>query len=176
MQLTTDESRAASFFGLVLEGTGFAGKVPSHVWDELKATHQERNLWRVVLPGVPEALARLRASGLRLAVVSNANGTVKALFTELGLASSFDVLVDSFVEGVEKPDPEIFRRALSRLGASASRALHVGDFYHLDVVGARAAGVAAALVDSADLYESCDAPRFRSLPALVDALLGPAVR
>jgi putative hydrolase of the HAD superfamily len=46
-------------------------------------------------------------------------------------------------EGVSKPDPEIFRRALERLGTNASDAVFVGDHPDVDVSGARAAGMKA---------------------------------
>jgi putative hydrolase of the HAD superfamily len=168
---STDASRQPSFFGLVLARAGWAAPVPDAVLSALRVEHARRNLWRRILPGVPEALGRLRASGLRLAVVSNANGTIDALFQDLGLDAYFDVQLDSYVEQIEKPDPRLFARALERLDVRAERALHVGDLYHVDVVGARSAGVAAALIDSGGLYEDADCPRFPSLPAFVDALL-----
>jgi putative hydrolase of the HAD superfamily len=168
---STDDSRHPSFFGLVLEGAGWKGALPVSALDALRAEHARHNLWRRVLPGVPEALARLRTANLRLAVVSNANGTVPQLFAETGLAPYFEHLLDSFLEQIEKPDPRIFRRALERLGVDAARTLHAGDLYHVDVVGARAAGIAPALIDAGDLYGDADCPRFPSLPALVDTLL-----
>jgi len=171
MEKTTDESRAAGYFGLVLAGTGWTDPVSPAAWESLKAEHARRNLWRTVLPGVPEALSRLRAAGLRLAVVSNANGTVQQLFDELELSPYFDVLLDSFVEGLEKPDPLLFERALLRLEAKPERTIHAGDFYHLDVVGARRAGIAPVLIDAAGLYDGADCPRVASLPELVDRLL-----
>jgi putative hydrolase of the HAD superfamily len=169
---TTDESRAATYFGLVVEEAGFREPVPAPAWQAIRAEHARRNLWRIVLPGVPAALDRLRASGLRLAVVSNANGTVRQLFDDLGLSSRVDVLLDSFVEGVEKPDPVIFERALARLDVPARRAIHVGDFYQLDVAGARAAGVAPVLIDAGGHYADVDCPRFPSLPDFVAAWPG----
>jgi putative hydrolase of the HAD superfamily len=168
---STDDSRHPSFFGLVLAGAGWDQPPTEAVLQALRTEHARWNLWRRVLPGVPEALARLRAAGLRLAVVSNANGTVPQLFAETGLAPYFEHLLDSFLEQIEKPDPRIFRRALDRLGVRAERALHVGDLYHVDVAGARAAGIAPALIDAGGLYADADCPRFPSLPALVDALL-----
>jgi putative hydrolase of the HAD superfamily len=172
IQATDDESRAASYFSLIVERAGFPAPVPEAAWEGLRAEHARRSLWRAVLPGVPEALGRLRASGLRLAVVSNANGLVPLLFADLGLAPYFDVLLDSFLEKLEKPDPRLFARALDRLETLPARTLHVGDLYHVDVVGARAAGVAAALIDVDGLYVDADCPRFASLPALTAALLG----
>jgi putative hydrolase of the HAD superfamily len=168
---STDESRAATYFGLVVEEAGFCDAVPAAAWQALKAEHARKNLWRTVLPGVPAALDALRAAGLRLAVVSNANGTVQQLFDELGLSAHVDLLLDSFVEGVEKPDPVIFARALQRLGVPAERALHVGDFYQLDVMGARAAGVSPVLIDAGGHYGDVDCPRFSSLPEFTAAWL-----
>jgi HAD superfamily hydrolase (TIGR01509 family) len=59
----------------------------------------------------------------------------------------FDVVVDSATTGAAKPDPAIFRHALSRLGVAAGRALYVGDDPANDLDGARAAGIDAVLID-----------------------------
>ena len=171
IEVTDDAQRAILYYDLVLTGAGCRTAVPPEAWLAVRAEHKRRNFWRRVLPGVPEALQRLRAAGLRLAVVSNANGTVVELMTDVGLAPFFDTILDSFVEGVEKPDPEIFRRALTRVRCAPERALHVGDLYHVDVAGARAAGVAPALIDAGGLYTDADCPRFTSLDELVSSLL-----
>ncbi|HEX6850795.1 MAG TPA: HAD-IA family hydrolase [Candidatus Polarisedimenticolaceae bacterium] len=89
----------------------------------------------------------LRRAGVRLAVVSNWDSRLPRLLERLDLASRFDAVVVSCFEGIEKPDPEIFRRALKRLGARPAEALHVGDVAELDGDGARAAGIDAVLVD-----------------------------
>jgi putative hydrolase of the HAD superfamily len=136
------------------------------------AAHLRRNAWARVGQGVPEALARLRAAGLRLAVVSNSEGTLAALFAEVGLAGAVDTIVDSWEVGVAKPDPAIFHLALTRLGVPPGSALMVGDTPAIDIAGARAAGVPAVLVDPLGLYPDADAPRFADLGAVVDALLG----
>jgi putative hydrolase of the HAD superfamily len=54
-----------------------------------------------------------------------------------------DVLVVSEEAGVSKPDPEIFRIALDRLGCGADEAVMVGDSWAADIAGARAAGIRA---------------------------------
>jgi putative hydrolase of the HAD superfamily len=74
------------------------------------------------------------------------------------------------VEGWRSPTRGIFRLALERLGEPAETAVHVGDLYHVDVAGARAAGVRPVLVDEAGLYEDADCPRVRSLAELADHL------
>jgi HAD superfamily hydrolase (TIGR01509 family) len=103
-------------------------------------------------------------------VVSNANGTLLSMFTRLGLAPAFDVVFDSHVVGIEKPDPRYFQLALERSGARAETTVHVGDLYHVDVVGARAAGIAAILLDAGNLYADYDCPRVRTIGEVVDLI------
>jgi HAD superfamily hydrolase (TIGR01509 family) len=129
------------------------------------------NLWRRVPDGLPDKLARARARGLRLGVVSNSEGKLQELFERLDLERHFELLVDSALEGVRKPDPEIFRRALARLNAAPDAALYAGDIPEVDVVGARAAGIDAVLIDAHDHYPDYrDAPRYPSLVALLGDL------
>jgi putative hydrolase of the HAD superfamily len=175
VQATSDAARSWLYFDLVLQQAGVALSARTQAaLAELAGYHAKHNLWESVPAGVPEALERLRAAGRRLVVVSNANGTLRAHFARLDLARHFDVLIDSFDEGVEKPDPRIFQRALERAGARKETTLHAGDFYSVDVVGARAAGLEAWLVDAAGLYADHDCTRVPSLPALVDRLLASA--
>jgi putative hydrolase of the HAD superfamily len=91
------------------------------------------------LPGVREAVARLRALGLALAIVANWDCGLHAYLEHAEIA--VDTVVTSAEAGVAKPDPAIFEVALERLGVPASRALHIGDS-PADEDGARAAGLA----------------------------------
>jgi HAD superfamily hydrolase (TIGR01509 family) len=113
----------------------------------IAARGRSERLWCYVLPGVPQALARLRALGLRLVVVSNSDGSVERSLAALGLRDPFHAVLDSAIVGHEKPDPRIFERALAAAGTAPERAAHVGDLVCADVVGARAAGVHAVLLD-----------------------------
>jgi HAD superfamily hydrolase (TIGR01509 family) len=168
---TNDEQRGWTYFNLVLTGAGVTlSDATASALAELHAYHQRCNLWESVPSEVRPALAALRARGLELVVLSNANGRLRYLFDRLELSSSVDALFDSYDEGVEKPDPRFFRRALERTGAEAPSTIHVGDFYHIDVAGARAAGIAPVLLDVAGLYPECDCLRVSSLTELVDAL------
>ena len=123
-------------------------------------------LWNVPLPGIADALGELRALGLRLVVVSNADGTVERGLTRAGLRGLLDVVVDSHVVGFEKPDPRIFEHALAASGARPEATLHVGDLYAADVVGARAAGVHPLLLDPHDDWPPVDCARLPDVPAL----------
>jgi FMN phosphatase YigB (HAD superfamily) len=104
-------------------------------------------LWSAVLPGVPEALVRLRGCGLRLVVVSNSDGTAEASMLDLGLRPLVDTVVDSAVIGIEKPDRRIFEHALALARLAPHATAHVGDLYAVDVLGATDAGIHPVLLD-----------------------------
>jgi putative hydrolase of the HAD superfamily len=127
------------------------------VWNE----HWRENFWSRVPEGLRDALDRARATGLRIAVVSNSEGQLESVLDRAGLLRAVDLAIDSAVVGVEKPHPRIFAIALEHFGISADRTLHLGDVYAYDIVGARAAGVRAALVDPAGHFEGMypDVPR-----------------
>ena len=168
---TNDAGRGWMYFNLIFEEAGVPlnAEVEAAL-AELHAYHQESNLWELVPPGVVPALSALRQRGLKLTIVSNANGKLRVLFDRLGLAGSVDCLLDSHDEKVEKPDPRFFDIALERSGARRETTIHVGDLYHVDVAGARAAGLRGVLLDEAGLYPDVDCPRVRSLGELVDRI------
>ena len=173
IQATSDQQRGWRYFDLVLTeaGVGLSAATTQALAD-LHVYHQTSNLWETVHDDVRPALAALRAHGYRLVVVSNANGTLARAFDRLGLTPTLDAVFDSYDEGVEKPDPRFFQMALTRTESDATSTVHVGDLYHVDVVGARAAGIEPILLDAAGLYEECDCTRVASLPELVDLLVG----
>lgn len=128
-------------------------------------------LWRAVMPEVPEALARMRGRGLTLVVVSNSDGTAERSLEAAGIRPYLSAVIDSAIVGYEKPDPRIFEHALRATGARPERTLHVGDLYHADVTGARAAGIHALLLDPYDDWTGVDcdrAPDLRIVAAKFD--------
>jgi putative hydrolase of the HAD superfamily len=172
---STDAERGWHYFNLVLsEARVPRSAAADAALAEVKAWHDRHCLWEDVLPGVRRSLERLLGAGLRLAAVSNSNGTLRRLFDRLEFTAFFEVILDSQVEGIEKPDPRLFHLALEKLGAGAGDALHAGDFYHVDVVGARAAGIRPVLVDEARLYPDADCPRVASLAELAAHLVPQA--
>ena len=127
---TTDASRGWLYFDLVLAHAGTPrSDATAAALAELHAYHTASNLWEYVPPDVPAALEALCASGLRLVVVSNANGTLRAHMDRIGMTPHFDRVLDSADEGVEKPDPRFFEIALERSGARKETTIHVGDLY-----------------------------------------------
>jgi HAD superfamily hydrolase (TIGR01549 family) len=173
---TDDRARGWLYFILVLEHAGVAQDAGTDsALAELRAYHRHDNLWEHVEPDVAPALAALRERGLKLVVVSNANGRLRHLFDRVDLAKWFDHLFDSHEWGVEKPDPRLFQLALEQARADAATTVHVGDLYHVDVVGARRAGLReGVLFDMAGLYDGVDCPRVGSLAALVEWIDSPS--
>jgi HAD superfamily hydrolase (TIGR01509 family) len=171
IQASTDGERWHRYFELVFAQAGIRpspGIAPAI--DAMRAYHDAHNLWETVPDEVRPALARLRKLGLCLAVVSNANGTIADAFERAGLSEDVDIVIDSHYEGIEKPDPRLFQIALERAGGRAETTIHIGDLFHVDVVGARAAGIRAVLLDAAGLYKEYDCPRVGSLTEFVDRL------
>jgi putative hydrolase of the HAD superfamily len=166
----TDAERLQPFFCDLLRAAGVADESAATIAGDLVALHVEANLWRVPMPGALETLLGLRSRGLRVAAVSNADGRVAELLRVAGLAEHLDLVVDSHLEGVEKPDPEIFRRALGRLEVPAQQAVYIGDIYSIDAVGARAAGLRPVIIDPSDGYPPLDCPKITDLRELLSAV------
>ncbi len=75
----------------------------------------------------------------------------------LGVTDYFDVILISEIEGMRKPQPEIFDRAISRLGSSAQTSVFVGDNPEADITGAKNAGMRTIWKRSAHWVAAKDA-------------------
>lgn len=106
-----------------------------------------RSRWQAA-PGAAQVLDRLRALGLRLAVVTNGDGQMqRAKLAGMALTHYFDWILVSGEVGAAKPDPVIFRRLLDLTGVPSERILFVGDRADKDVEPARRMGMAALQID-----------------------------
>jgi putative hydrolase of the HAD superfamily len=132
-----------------------------------RAYNQPLGLWTEPETGASDALRAVKAAGLVAGVISNSNGMIRSILTDAGLVGHLDVVIDSGVVGVEKPDPRIFALALGEAGVAAEEALYVGDLYSVDVLGARRAGLEAILLDPRGLWGPRDCLRAASLAAAV---------
>lgn len=166
-----DRERARAYLETLFLRAGVPAARMEEVRAVLRRSHAERHLWCRIANDTHAALSRLRSAGLRLGVVSNSDGRVDSALAAAGIREYFDVIVDSAITGVEKPDPAIFRIALEALGVQPDHALYVGDLFDVDVLGARSAGIDAVLFegDAGPLPPGCIA--VSSLGALADFVL-----
>jgi putative hydrolase of the HAD superfamily len=123
-----------------------------------------------LFPDVLATLDRLRGAGLRMGVVSNFEEWLERLLESLGVTTYFDVRVISGVEGLEKPDPEIFRLALDRMDVDAEESAYVGDSPQFDVEPATSIGMTGVLLDRRGRFPDHRGPRITSLDGLPDVL------
>jgi HAD superfamily hydrolase (TIGR01662 family) len=85
----------------------------------------------------------LHAQGRTLGVISNSRSeeSIRMLMESVGILRFFSVVLSSGTEGVAKPEPEIFLRALKRANVRAPESFYVGDLAYTDAKAARAAGL-----------------------------------
>lgn len=155
-----DEQVWRDYFTTLIARSGVPNDRMGEAGEAIRTSHEARHMWTFVRDGTHEAVAAVCGRGYRTAVVSNADGRVEALLEDRGLTEYLEFVIDSEVVGVKKPDRRIFDLAVNRLGVPAERVLYVGDLYAVDVLGARAAGLDALLVDPFDAFGHLeDVPR-----------------
>ena len=121
---------------------------------------------------VPTLRALRDDDGAALGVISNYEAWLEDLLSDLGLSDLLPVRVISGVEGVEKPDPAIFRLALDRVGLPAAEVVYVGDVPDFDYEPAAAIGMFPVLIDRRDRHPDFTGVRvtdLRELPAVLEA-------
>jgi putative hydrolase of the HAD superfamily len=129
----------------------------------------------VPYPDAAPALGRLRQLGVRTAVVSNWDVSLRNILAEIGLGGLVDDIVVSAEVGARKPDPAIVEAALRRLRCPARKALMVGDSPETDVAAAQAAGVRPVLVDRVGTApEITGVERLFTLEGLEELVLAPS--
>lgn len=109
---------------------------------------------------VANCLEWLRASGLSLAVITNAPGEYqRRKIAALGLGGLFDELIISGEHGVAKPSRRIFGIACAALDCEPHEVAHVGDSFELDAKGAARAGMHGVWLNRDDRVSLLDGTR-----------------
>jgi putative hydrolase of the HAD superfamily len=94
-----------------------------------------KHIWTATYPWVTQSLQRMRDLGYNMAVISNSDGRVDQILQDLDIRNFFEIVIDSFVVGVEKPDPHILEIALQSLGWNPIETIYLGDIFYIDVWG-----------------------------------------
>ena len=147
--LGTMQEIIESYCGFVKE-LGVQEHVEQVTWELLQSEHSlfAANAAMLYDDTVP-TLEYLQNAGFKLAIVSNWDTPLNPLTERLGIAHYFDIIVASHDTRVRsaKPDPHIFNYTLAAVGVSAEEAVHVGDTYEADIIGAKNAGIRPILID-----------------------------
>ncbi|MGZ8612770.1 MAG: HAD family hydrolase [Actinomycetota bacterium] len=168
---TTTPERSRAFwhdvYGIFLRDLGIEDG--NGLVDRLYAEFTDLANYRL-FEDVPPVLDRLRHAGLELGVVSNFEAWLEQLLEELGVIGYFDVRVISGVEGMEKPDPRIFRLAMDRAGVRPEGSVYVGDNPEFDVGPAAAVGMLPVLIDRRERFPGAEGARITSMAELPGVL------
>ena len=178
-QASSTESRDTHlrYLRYILEGLGVTDEATIDAVDAWRRAYNlPVGLWNTADPDAAAALDAVRAAGVRSAVISNSNGTIRSLMERLGLIDKLDFVIDSAEEGVEKPNKRIFEIALARAGVKAEDAAYIGDLYSIDVRGARGAGIRPILLDPGRCWGTRDCDVAPSVLNAVTFLLERRVR
>ncbi|MCG8606657.1 HAD family hydrolase [bacterium] len=157
-----------AFFGGWFKALGAKDADLPQLFERLWQRHRRNNLWSGVAPDTLKTLNRLTKSDYRLGVISNSNGKIRELLESVGLAPYFEIVVDSKIVGMRKPDPAIFNFALSALNVRPERTLYIGDLYEIDFLGARNVGMNAILFDPQDHHDSPDCLKINRLSQVLN--------
>jgi putative hydrolase of the HAD superfamily len=130
----------------------------------LELTRERPGFWRLY-SDTRRCLEDLEHDGYRLAVISNSTSEAhcRSILHETGILPFFERVTSSGTEGVEKPDPEIFRRTVSRMKLAPEETFYVGNLAFTDAQGARNAGMHAIWLNRAGTGMSAEPPEITSL-------------
>ena len=156
---------------------GVAEERREEVHAHLDSEFADAALWLQELPGCRDGVRELAATGIRLGIVSNADGVIAQRLAEAellqvgpGVGVEVDCIIDSGAVGVSKPDPRIFQLALDAMSIEPGDAWYVGDMPGIDIVGARAAGLFPIVMDPYEFHLDADYARVSSLSDLASVI------
>lgn len=146
--------------------------------DWLWSEQPVQNLWRKPIPGMIDIVRKISSGGTKVAVISNSEGRLAELASELGWQDDFELIADSGRLGFQKPGAQIFQWTATALGVAPADFVHVGDSWAADVQGMLALGGRAIWFGGATMAPSPPAdaeegPRLRLCrsPTEVEAAL-----
>ena len=131
--------------------------------------YQDPAQW-VLFPETLEALTRAHELGLVQGVVSDWGTDLVPILHAHEVTRHLDFVVASATVGVAKPHPDVFRFALARANLKPPEVIYVGDSYVSDVLGARAVGIRAVLIDREGKAPAVDCPVVSSLLDIFDLI------
>jgi HAD superfamily hydrolase (TIGR01509 family) len=131
----------------------FAASIAGQLTQRMRDEYQPADL---VPESVVPTLTALSDAGYRLGLVSNRSRPMNEQVEQLGLSEHFELILVAGEVGWYKPDARLLEHAATQLGSEPSACIYIGDNYHADVLGARAAGMLPVLIDARGVYDDAD--------------------
>jgi putative hydrolase of the HAD superfamily len=170
---TTSSERSRAFWSSVYVAMLGELGLPSHdgLRDALYGAFTDRSNY-TLFDDVRPVLEQLASEGYALGLVSNFEAWLDDLLADLGVREAFGVRVISGIEGMEKPDPRIYRLALDRASVDAADAVYVGDNPKFDIDPPAALGMFPVLIDRRERHRDHVGVRITDLADLSEVLRG----
>lgn len=179
LQSTRKETSSKERWAEIVERT-FAGSIPQSSMASVQAGCWEAfgrgDAWRMAR-GTLIILTQLRFLGLKIGVLSNADGRMRQVLAEKELLERFDSVMLTDGVSAAKPDPASFGKMAYNLGCKIEQLVHVGDGLEEDARGANACGAHGIWVTEGPAPEGIHRiPRLTALPeAIRDRMLPDSV-
>ena len=148
---------------------------PAHLLQDYISGFKNHTL---LFPGVPNALKILKDRGLKLGIITNGRKEFQSnVIRSCGLEPFMDVILISEAEGLKKPDPLIFNKALNKLGTSAAQSIFIGDNPEADIYGAHSVGMKTVWFQNTNFKQpektilSAVLKDYKDLPSLTHKLM-----
>jgi HAD superfamily hydrolase (TIGR01509 family) len=157
---------------MALQSIGFDG--PTELFVQYIREEATSARWHQPFPEVETTLGRLRGAGTPLHIISGHVDYLPAIIANLGWSDLFDTVTFTQEVGVQKPDPRVFRFALSRAGLDPADSVYVGDSWEADYLGARNVGMPAVWLNRAGAPAPGPCREIRTLEDLDRSLTDPS--
>ncbi len=159
------------FYRPFYEHLGLGGNAVDAAILNTKAINDiDPGIWRIPVEGFEHVMDELERRGIVTGIVSNSDGRLDRRMRKIGIRERFSFVVDSWDVAISKPDRRIFEEALKRAPLPPGEVLYVGDYYAVDIVGARGAGMHAALLDPCGAYGEVDCARMSRFVDVLDVI------
>ncbi|TMW49559.1 hypothetical protein DOY81_005347 [Sarcophaga bullata] len=145
--------------------------------NELLRIYRTNECWQHV-SGAQELVQSVRKANKKVGVISNFDPSLVEVLKEMNIYDKFDFILTSYEAGHQKPDKSIFDQALDMYKFKPHEALHIGNMYNIDYLGARNAGWSSLLVtrDELDLKNVPPTQGYTSIVNLLTALDNKEIR
>lgn len=152
--IVADQDETTAYVNTLEGNRAWQREVEERVMERLNIhpTVREDIFWKIIqgfedsatyqlYPDVLSTLEAVKQAGYRLAIISNWSWHLPELCESLGLTPYFEQIITSARVGYAKPHPRIYEYALEELMVAPVQAVHIGDSYRADVVGASRLGI-----------------------------------